>query len=110
MEVAGSAVGIASLGIQVCQGLLSYYDARKDYKSDVRSTYDSIADLSKTLTLLTASLYNGQLDEERTARVKSSLQSCEESLIKLSKKLQKLRTYIEPEGFRQKLWSEAQRA
>jgi hypothetical protein len=26
MDVAGTAVGIASLGIQVCQGLLSYYD------------------------------------------------------------------------------------
>jgi hypothetical protein len=27
MDVAGSAVGITSLGIQTCQGLLSYYNA-----------------------------------------------------------------------------------
>lgn len=26
MDVAGSAVGIALLGIQICQGLMTYYD------------------------------------------------------------------------------------
>jgi hypothetical protein len=56
MDVAGTAVGIASVSIQVCQGLLSYYDAWKSYDSDVSSTYNGIADLSKTLTILKTTL------------------------------------------------------
>jgi hypothetical protein len=56
MEVAGTAVGIASLGIQVCQGLLSYYDSWKSYDSDISSTYNTISDLSKTLILLKTTL------------------------------------------------------
>ena len=64
MDVAGSAVGIASLGIQVCQGLLSYYDGWRSYNSDVRSAYDTVDDLSRTLALLKASLDCNELDEE----------------------------------------------
>lgn len=76
MEAAGSAVGIASLGIKVCQGLLSYYDGWKDYGSDITSARDSIADLCHTLILLKDSLENGGLDGKRTERVKSCLESC----------------------------------
>ena len=68
MDVAGSAVGIASLGIQICQGLLSYYDDWKGYHSDISSTYESIDDLSRTLILLKASLHNDELDEEKKDR------------------------------------------
>jgi hypothetical protein len=42
MAVAGSAVGIASLGIQVCQGLLSYYNSWEGFTTDITSTYDCI--------------------------------------------------------------------
>ena len=110
MDVAGSAVGIASLGIQVCQGLLSYYDAWRGYDSDVSSAYESIDDLSRTLGLLRASLGSDDLDEEKKDRVKRCLHLCEESLTKLSQKSQKLRKYEKPEGGRQKAWAEMQRA
>jgi hypothetical protein len=110
MDVAGSAVGIASLGIQVCQGLLTYYDDWRGYHTDVGSAYDSIDDLSRTLALLKASLDSDELDEERKNRVKRCLQSSEESLAKLSQKSQKLRKHGQPEGLRQKAWAEIQRA
>ena len=110
MDVAGSAVGIASLGIQVCQGLLSYYDGWKSFNLDISSTYDSIDDLSRTLALLTASLDSDDLDEEKKDRVKRCLHLCEESLIQLSRKSEKLRKYGQPEGVRQKAWTELQRA
>ena len=110
MDVAGSAVGIASLGIQICQGLLSYYDAWRGYNSDVRSTYDSIYDLSRTLASLKAALDSDELDEEKKDRVKRCLHSCEESLVKLSQTSQKLRKHGQPEGFRQRVWAELQRA
>ena len=106
----GSAVGISSLGIQVCQGLLSYYDRWKGYNTDITNAYDCVADLTNTLKLLKESLEDGQLDGDRKQRVKSCLQSCEEGLTRLSKKLQKLRTHEEPTGLRQKTWAEIQRA
>ena len=109
MDVVGSAVGIASLGIQICQGLLTYYDGWKDYKSDIGSAYDSVADLSRTLILLQASLDDGQLDIERTERAKRCIQSCKGLILKLSEKCQKLRTHSQPEDLRQKAWVEVQR-
>jgi hypothetical protein len=85
MEVAGTAVGIASLGIQVCQGLLSYYDSWKSYGSDISSTYDAITDLSKTLILLRTTLQQ-QADEERVGRVRTCVNNCEDALLELDKK------------------------
>jgi len=67
MDVAGTAVGIASLGIQVCQGLLTYYDGWKGYKTDISRTYESIADLNGTFDLLRSSLDNVALDVDRAS-------------------------------------------
>lgn len=44
LDVAAGAVGIVSLGIQACQGLLSYYNDWRDYKSEISSAYDAISD------------------------------------------------------------------
>ena len=109
MEAAGSAVGIASLGIQVCQGLLSYYDGWKDYESDISHAHESVSDLSRTLILLKTSLCDDHLDVERKQQVKRSIQSCEGALTKLSEKTKKLRKYGQPAGLQQKAWAEVQR-
>jgi hypothetical protein len=108
MEVAGTAVGIASLGIQVCQGLLDYYDSWKSYDSDISSTYNAITDLSKTLILLRTTLHQ-QADEERVGRVRTCVKDCEDALLKLDKKRDSLQKYSQPEGLRQKMRSELQR-
>lgn len=102
MEVAGSAVGIASLGIQACQGLLSYYDAWKNYNSDISSTYDAITELSKTLTILKTTLRE-ELDQERVGRVNTCVRGCEDALLKLDEKRYSLQKYSQPEGLRQKM-------
>ncbi|SMR60828.1 unnamed protein product [Zymoseptoria tritici ST99CH_1E4] len=109
MEAAGAAVGIASLGIQVCQGLLDYYNGWKDYQTDIAGAYNSIADLYETLALLKVSLDDKELDHDRAERAKEALESCKDGLTKLSKKLQKLQTHDKPQGSRQRLWAEFQR-
>jgi hypothetical protein len=109
MEVAGSAVGIASLGIQACQGLLSYYDAWKSYDSDISSTYDAITDLSKTLTILKTTLQE-EVDRERVGRVDTCVKGCEDALLKLDEKRHTLQKYSQPEGLRQKMRSGLQRS
>lgn len=109
MELAGSAVGVASLGIQVCQGLLSYFDSWKGYNSDIDGVYSSIADLSRTLVLLRDSLQKGDLEQERSERVNICLTTCEGALRELSDRLRDLRKHKEPEGLRRKTWLEMQK-
>jgi hypothetical protein len=106
----GTAVGIASFGIQICQGLLLYYDAWKGYDSDISSAYESITDLSKTLTLLIGSLQRGNVDNERAERVQTCLQSCVDALRKLEAERHSLQKHSTPEGTREKVRSALQRS
>jgi hypothetical protein len=106
----GTAVGIASFGIQICQGLLSYYDAWKGYDSDISSAYTSITDLSKTLTLLISSLRRGNIDNERAERVQTCLQSCVDALYKLEAERHSLQKHSTPEGTRERVRSALQRS
>lgn len=48
-SAAGTAVGIISLGIQVCQSLSSYYDKWKSFDDDIAHTQDKLDGLRKTL-------------------------------------------------------------
>jgi len=109
MEVLGTAVGVASLGIQVCQGLLSYYETWKDYDSDVAATYDMIADLQQTFDLLKSALNDPLLDAKKAERVESCVQSARNALVKLEAKALKVREYEQPTGFSQKIFREVQR-
>jgi hypothetical protein len=109
MEVAGSAVGIASLGIQVCRGLLSYYDAWKSYDSDISGTYDAVTDLSKTLTMLKTTLRE-EVDRGRFGRVDTCVKGCEDAFLKLDEKRRNLQEFSQPEGLRQKMRSGLQRS
>lgn len=52
--------------------------------------------------MLEESLEKGGLGVERTERVKSCLERCDGGLVKLSEKLDELRKYNSPEGFRQR--------
>lgn len=106
----GTAVGVASLGIQVCQALLAYYDDWKSYNAEISGTYDVIDDLARTLISLKASLENNDLDGEKRDRVRRCLQDSEQALRKLSEKLTKLRKHGQPQGLREKAWAELQRA
>lgn len=64
-EVAGAAVGIISLGLQVCQGLVSYYEA---YQGQDEKVADILRDMSALNSSLRAiqrrlsKLNSGQLD------------------------------------------------
>lgn len=52
LGVAGSVVGIVSLGIQVTQGLLKYYGSWKDQDSDISDMCASLDSLWETLKIL----------------------------------------------------------
>jgi hypothetical protein len=69
VEAAASIAGLTSLGIQVCQGLLAYYDAYRDYHVDIRSTYDSITYISEVFTSLNEVLKDPKLSAKLKAQV-----------------------------------------
>jgi hypothetical protein len=56
MEVAGTAVGVASLGITVCQGLVEYYGDWEGYEDDICKPDSGINNLSKSFAFCETSL------------------------------------------------------
>lgn len=100
MDATATAAGAMSLGIRVCERLLSFYDGWKDCDSDISSTYTAITDLSETWALLenTLSRQITEKDEESVSLAKTSVQGCEHALLELDMKLLSLHKYARPEG------------
>lgn len=109
MEIAGSAIGIVSLGIQTCHSLLEYYEAWKDLNVDIDRTYACITDLESSLALLKSQLEANTLNDIPVQRVKDCLLPLKEDIARLSRKLKKLRTFDAPQGIFQRVWSDIQR-
>lgn len=60
-SVAGSAVGVISLGLAVGQGLLAYYGPLKAYDEQIHDVSDRIKSFSSTLKALKAVLANAKV-------------------------------------------------
>ena len=104
----GSAIGVASFGIEVCKGLLKYYNDWKDYDDDIREAYRGVDDLNKTFQLLESKLPD-LFGTMFVARAKACLTTCQGKLEELKARLEKL--HIEnPKGFRQKIQAGGLRA
>jgi hypothetical protein len=56
LGVAGSVVGIVSLGIQLTEGLLKYYASWKDQDNDISAMCASLDSLQRTLTVLSRTI------------------------------------------------------
>lgn len=102
-EALGTAVGVVSLGIQVCQGLISYYEAWESYHGDIESACNKVSELEKTLALLKSILDHPNLDPKRRVRVQESLMAYKVGLDSLEKKYEKVRAVDQPSGFRERV-------
>ena len=80
MDVVSSAVGIASLGIQVCQGLLSYYKSWKSYSTDITRACQYVDDLKQTFELLEVTLPQQERDPAGIKRAEECLALCTDGL------------------------------
>lgn len=92
LGVVGSAVGIVSFGIQVCQGLARYYGSRRDGRGDIEATCTSLGSLVKTLGVLEVTLQSRPLGENEIheENVEDSLTACTWSVHQLKRKLDKI--------------------
>ena len=84
------AVGLLSLGIEVCKGILSYYRSWRSSESDVTGMYVSIEALAKTLVLLGSVIQKGNFGRHVVENVEKNIRSTEDGIRSLSKKLDKI--------------------
>lgn len=102
LGVAGSAVGVVSLGIQVCQGLVSYLHDYKDYDGDIAAAYGKVEDLAATLELVLGVLNEHSLDDVHVSHGKQLVRGCHGGIQELEKRLKKMKKNGDPKGFRQR--------
>ncbi|KAK7414588.1 hypothetical protein QQZ08_012523 [Neonectria magnoliae] len=92
LSVAGSVVGIASLGITVAQGLINYYAAFQSQTSDVAHTTKKLSRLLDLLESLRQQLERRRSqaeDSEILANMKSCMEDCKELIGDLETELNK---------------------
>jgi ankyrin repeat domain-containing protein 50 len=89
-SVAGSVVGVASLGITVAQGLVDYYGAWKGCGDDIKSTLASLQDLSSILNILRSKLSQSQRLQGHEIQLEKTIGSCTDVIAKLDNKLKKI--------------------
>ncbi|OCT45668.1 hypothetical protein CLCR_01745 [Cladophialophora carrionii] len=96
-EVAGTAVGVISLGIQVCQGLVSYYQAYRGQDETIRNILCHVEGLSNTLEVAHACLTKANPARfVAISQAVNSIIACADAIHGLEQLLQRCRQTISP--------------
>ena len=102
-EVAGSAVGVISLGIQVCQGLKSYYDNWTSFDDDIAHLHAKIDGLRDTLEILEHVLFKFRnSNPDMVADVEMKISSSIKSIRKLEEIITKYHSPMSANTIQQK--------
>lgn len=86
----GGALSVVSFGIQICHGLIDYYQATKDQSKDVQTTVSFLQSLFSTLKGLDSSLKQHRFGPDQLDLVKnveSHIEACEEATEDLDREL-----------------------
>lgn len=110
LSVTGSAVGVISLGLTVCQGLLQYYRAYKNYEEDVLRMCRSVDQLQQILQTLNTTLQATAFVGEAITKVEENILACEQAIKRLDQKLAKVRKADVPTDVSSKVWMQLRRA
>ncbi|KAK7710109.1 hypothetical protein SLS57_008446 [Botryosphaeria dothidea] len=90
-SVAGSAVGIVSLGLAVCQGIIGYYNAYKGQEDEVDEMLEKTSRLASILKLLKPRLDRHKAAHPHTInQLMSCLASFDQAVAKLNTLIKKL--------------------
>lgn len=90
-ELAGTAVGVISLGIQVCQGLVEYYGSWKDAPKDVARICQSIRSLEEMLNVVNTAVKDNGVASQAESGIQSGIDSCGTSIAELQSQLVKVK-------------------
>lgn len=97
LSVAGSAVGIISLGIQVCQGLISYLQSFKGQDQDIQDSLNDVQIVISILYSLKGILPKVDKSSSETPAIRRCLAESEEMLREFQQFSLKLRGTQSPE-------------
>lgn len=110
-SVAASAISVVSLGIQVCQGLLSYYGDYKSYDDTVGSLCRKIEGLRSTLEICEEALQKPGLTTSRASvNVTKSIGICKDGLDSLQTSLDSCKKVPKPQGLKASIHNHRQQA
>ena len=100
-SVAGTAVGITSLGIQTCQILYKYYVQYKGFHDDIDTVLQQVEGLQGILESLRQVKERFELDNHAPpSQLHLALAACEKALAKLKQMADKCNTTQQPEGLK----------
>lgn len=93
-SVAGSAVGVISLGLTVCQGLLTYYGQYKSFHQETNDATSHLETLDCMLKVLVNTITKGELQTAsltaEPARIAiETIKRCERKILELDETLKK---------------------
>lgn len=84
-------VGVLSLGIQVCNGITKYYEAWRDYDSDIQSLRACVEQLSQEFNIVRQTVSSDDVRHRPAAlQIETIVKNCEDGIQALSKRLGKL--------------------
>ena len=86
ISLAGTAVGVVSLGLSVCQGLISYYSAVRDCPKEAKNMLQKLEGLKDVLEVLEDVFQSHDTLRTETAAVKTAkrnIQACKSGLEQL---------------------------
>jgi len=110
LSVTGSAVGMISLGITVCQSLVSYYSSWKDYEDDIRRMHLYLEDVSNRLQAIQTILQSSSFPAAARPQVESAVLLCTGDIRILEKELVKIQNGKLPVGLGDKIKAHLRRA
>lgn len=90
-SVASGVLGVVSLGLNACQGLLQYYSSWKDSQKDVAVMCASLEGLTKTFRLVEGTIEDRKFNQAIVDRVTASIDLCETGVDELNAKLLKVK-------------------
>lgn len=97
LSVAGSAVGIISLGIQVCQGLISYLQSLQGREQDIKDSLNDVQTVISILYSLKSILPKVDKSSSETPAIRRCLAESEEKIRELQQFSLEIRGTQSPE-------------
>jgi hypothetical protein len=92
-SVAGTAVGITSLGIQTCQILYNYYSQLKGYRDDIDNVLQQVQGLQGILESVREVKARFEIDDHApSSQLQLALEACQKALGELKKMADKCNT------------------
>lgn len=110
MDLATAVAGFVSLGLQISQNLLTYYDGWRHSREDVDDICNSVGEMRQMLTIMDEAVKRQSFHScNGTDDFKRTVERCENTMSRLERKVKKVRDDTATSGFLARARSEFER-